>query len=87
MTWLRLGGEPMNGRDFVGGAAELVDRLHRDARIAHLDLRLDNFVVTEAGVCLVDFGSAVRIGETFNAGGLLDTCSRRCSRPRGSGGT
>ena len=73
MTWLRLGGEPMNGRDFVGGAAELVDRLHRDARIAHLDLRLDNFVVTEDGVCLVDFGSAVRIGETFNAGGLLDT--------------
>ena len=73
LSWLRLGGEPMGTRAFCIGAADLVERLHRRARIAHLDLRLDNFVVTEAGVCLVDFGSAVRIGETFDSGGMLDT--------------
>lgn len=72
MSWLRLGGAAMSGFDFVRGAAELVDRLHTDAKIAHLDLRLDNFVITDAGVCLVDFGSAVRLGERFDTGGLLD---------------
>jgi hypothetical protein len=37
----------------------------------HLDLRLDNFVITENGVGFVDFGSAVRVGEDFPESSLL----------------
>ena len=72
LNWLRLGGPGMSGLGFARGAVALADKLHRVARIAHLDLRLDNFVVTPGGVSLVDLGSAVRVGERFDAGGVLD---------------
>ncbi len=37
----------------------------------HLDLRLDNILVTPAGVSFVDFGSAIRIGEKFSGNPML----------------
>ena len=40
-------------------------------RVIHLDLRLDNFVITPQGVGFVDFGSAVRVGEAFPEASLL----------------
>ncbi|BAM03257.1 protein kinase family protein [Phycisphaera mikurensis] len=72
MSWLRLGGPPIGAVAFATGAVELVEKLHRVARIVHLDLRLDNFVITDSGVCLVDFGSGIRVGETFDSRGMLD---------------
>jgi serine/threonine protein kinase len=45
--------------------------LHDDVGIMHLDLRLDNVVITEQGVGFVDFGSAVRVGEEFPEASLL----------------
>jgi hypothetical protein len=39
----------------------------------HLDLRLDNFVVTPAGVGFVDFGSAVRVDENLKQSPLLSS--------------
>lgn len=65
MTWLREGGEPISATAFARQAAALLAALHRDARIVHLDLRLDNMVVTEHGVGFVDFGSACLIGEAI----------------------
>ncbi len=58
MTWLRDGGEPISPTAFTRQAAALLDALHHAAGIVHLDLRLDNMVVTEQGVGFVDFGSA-----------------------------
>ena len=37
----------------------------------HLDLRLDNFVVTPRGVGFVDFGSSARIGEDISQSPML----------------
>ncbi len=61
--WLRLGGEPMKPLRFAQRAANLVDALHQSAGMMHLDLRMDNFVITDNGVGLVDFGSAIRVKE------------------------
>jgi hypothetical protein len=41
--------------------------------VIHLDLRLDNMVVTPEGVGFVDFGSAVRVGEDISSNPLLAT--------------
>ena len=62
---------PLTQLDFAHQAAELLTALHDDAKVMHLDLRLDNFVITEHGVGFVDFGSAVRVGEAFAEASLL----------------
>ncbi len=73
MTWLRNGGAPLSQLEFARQSADLLRVLHEDARIMHLDLRLDNMVITREGVGFVDFGSAVRIGENIGQSPLLST--------------
>lgn len=73
MNWLRIGGPTVSQLEFARQATELLMILHEVATVIHLDLRLDNFVVTENGVCFVDFGSSVRIGENIGANPLLET--------------
>ncbi|MEM7577474.1 MAG: hypothetical protein AAF328_08365 [Planctomycetota bacterium] len=69
--WLRLGGDPVDPLSFATQAAELVQKLHDAANVVHLDLRLDNFVITENGVKCVDFGSALRRGEDISTSPVL----------------
>lgn len=69
--WLRLGGDPVDPLSFATQAAELVQALHDAANVVHLDLRLDNFVITENGVKAVDFGSALRRGEDISTSPVL----------------
>ena len=71
LNWLRNGGKPISQLEFARQSAELLTALHDKARVMHLDLRLDNFVVTPRGVGFVDFGSAVRVGENFPEASLL----------------
>lgn len=79
MKWLRnarptkgpRAGLPLSQLEFARQAAELLAALHDQAGIMHLDLRLDNVVITEEGVGFVDFGSAVRVGEEFPETSLL----------------
>ena len=77
MTWLRIGlppsHEPLTQVDFARQAAELLHVLHDVIGIIHLDLRLDNIVITERGVGFVDFGSSVRVGEDLTDSPLLTT--------------
>lgn len=73
MNWLRNGGRPISQLEFAQQSAELLEALHDRANVIHLDLRLDNFVVTEHGVGFVDFGSAVRVGENLHANPMLET--------------
>jgi hypothetical protein len=71
LTWLRNGGEPLSQFDFATQSADLLRALHDDVGVMHLDLRLDNFVITPAGVGFVDFGSAVRVDENLKQSPLL----------------
>ena len=82
MNWLRNGrparegsattaGAPLTQLAFARQAAELLAALHDHAGIMHLDLRLDNVVITPRGVGFVDFSSAVRIGENLAESPLL----------------
>ena len=81
MSWLRNArpiapgwkghGMPLSQLEFARQAAELLTALHDDVGVMHLDLRLDNVVITEHGVGFVDFGSAVRVGEDFPEETLL----------------
>ncbi len=71
MNWMRTGGPVLSQLEFARQAAEMLCALHDQARIIHLDLRLDNFVLTEAGVGFCDFGSAVRIGEDLDQSPML----------------
>ena len=80
MNWLRNAmpiprggreGHALSQLEFARQAAELLAALHDDVGIIHLDLRLDNVVITEQGVSFVDFGSAVRVGEEFPEASLL----------------
>ncbi len=85
LNWLRNGravvkgrgggggdfGRPLTQLEFARQSAELLAALHDEVRIMHLDLRLDNVVITEHGVGFVDFGSAVRVGEDFQESSLL----------------
>ena len=71
MSWLRRSTRPLRQIDFAIQAAELLDRIHEYARIIHLDLRLDNMVITPQGVGFVDFGSAARIGEDMMQNPML----------------
>lgn len=71
MNWLRVDGTPMSQLTFAIQSADLLRVLHDVAGIMHLDLRLDNYVITPDGVGFVDFGSAVRIGEDLEESPLL----------------
>jgi hypothetical protein len=73
LSWLRNGGEPLSQTEFALQSADLLRALHDDAGIMHLDLRLDNFVITPAGVGFVDFGSAVRVDENLKQSPLLSS--------------
>lgn len=73
LEWLRLGCNTLSQIEFARQGAEMLTALHEKVRVMHLDLRLDNFVVTERGVGVVDFGSAVRVGEDFGGNRMLKT--------------
>jgi hypothetical protein len=73
MKWLRNGGEPLPHMEFARQSADLLRVIHDIARVIHLDLRLDNFVITEEGVGFVDFGSAVRVNEDLSRNPLLSS--------------
>jgi hypothetical protein len=74
MTWLRQGtARPLSQIEFARQAAELLNVIHDTVGIIHLDLRLDNVVITPAGVCFVDFGSSVRVGENIQGNPMLST--------------
>ena len=73
MNWLRNGGRTLSQLEFARQSAELLHVLHDTVGVIHLDLRLDNIVITERGVGFVDFGSAVRIGENLAENPLLHT--------------
>ena len=73
MKWVRVGGEPIKQLDFAIQAAKLLQALHEQANIMHLDLRMDNMVITPEGVGFVDFGSACRIGEQVEQSPMLGT--------------
>ena len=61
----------MSHLEFARQSMDLMRILHTTVRLIHMDLRLDNFVVTEEGVGFVDFGSAARVGENFEVNPLL----------------
>jgi tRNA A-37 threonylcarbamoyl transferase component Bud32 len=71
MNWLRnslpKGGKPLTQLQFARQSTELLAALHDGARVIHLDLRLDNIVITEHGVGFVDFGSSTRVAEDLSA--------------------
>lgn len=71
MNWLRTGGPRLSQIQFAHQSAKLLSVLHNRAKVMHLDLRLDNFVLTPRGVGFVDFGSAARIGEDIQQSPLL----------------
>lgn len=73
MNWLRNGGEPISQLEFARQSAELLMALHDIAAVIHLDLRLDNMVLTPNGVGFVDFGSSVRVDENIGGNPLLNT--------------
>jgi len=73
MNWLRNGGEPLSHMEFARQSADLLRVLHDIPRIIHLDLRLDNMVITPHGVGFVDFGSAVRENEDLSRNPLLQS--------------
>ncbi|MEM9913422.1 MAG: hypothetical protein AAF911_00505 [Planctomycetota bacterium] len=73
MSWLRLGGEPLSHMEFSQQAAELLSVLHDKVGVIHLDLRLDNMVISEGRVCFLDFGSSVRVGEDIHQSPLLSS--------------
>jgi hypothetical protein len=72
LSWLRNGGEPLSQLEFARQSADLLRVLHDQIGVMHLDLRLDNFVITPKGVGFVDFGSAVRADENLKESPLLN---------------
>lgn len=76
MNWLRArtpGDQPLTQLEFARQAVDLLRVMHDTVGVIHLDLRLDNIVITQAGVGFVDFGSAVRQGEDIHGNPLLAT--------------
>ena len=71
MTWLRNGGRPLPQMEFARQAADLLRVLHDIGHVMHLDLRLDNMVITPDGVGFVDFGSSVKDDEDLSQNPLL----------------
>ncbi|MEM1210944.1 MAG: hypothetical protein AAGI68_01470 [Planctomycetota bacterium] len=80
MTWLRVGGPPLTHTGFALSACELLHAVHQHAHVVHLDLRLDNMVITPDGVGFVDFGSAIKVGECFKRAPMLATLFREMLR-------
>ena len=66
-------GRALTQLEFARQSAELLHALHDVVGVIHLDLRLDNFVITRHGVGFVDFGSAVRLDERFPEASLLSS--------------
>lgn len=72
MSWLRMGTpRPLTQLEFAKQAFDLLQVVHERVGVIHLDLRLDNIVITDHGVGFVDFGSAVRVGENIQGNPLL----------------
>lgn len=71
MNWLRNGSRPISQLEFARQSADLLHIIHDEVGVIHLDLRLDNFVITDTGVGFVDFGSSVRVGEDLRENPLL----------------
>lgn len=71
LNWLRKTHEPISQLEFAIQSARLLQHLHERAHIIHLDLRLDNIVISKHGVGFVDYGSAVRIDENIASSALL----------------
>ena len=72
-TWLRNGGRPLSHIEFARQGAELLHVLHERIGIIHLDLRMDNMVISQGQVGFVDFGSAVRDNENIHGNAVLST--------------
>ena len=62
----------MTQAQFAASSMELLAALHDDAKIMHLDLRLDNMVITEDGVGFVDFGTSAQINEDLTKRPVLN---------------
>ncbi len=73
MSWMRLGCRSISLLDFARQAATVLHALHHHAGMLHLDLRLENLVITDQGVCAIDFGSSVLAGEDLAQSKLLHT--------------
>lgn len=73
LNWMRLGGKPMSQIEFAMQSADLLRTLHDQGGMIHLDLRLDNIIISEGQVGFVDFGSAVRVGEDLTESPMLTT--------------
>ena len=71
MTWLRNGGPRLKQMEFAHQAADLLRVTHDVARVIHLDLRMDNMVITPEGVGFIDFGSASRVDEDLSRNPIL----------------
>jgi hypothetical protein len=71
VNWLRNGGKPISQLDFAIQSAELLHAVHARAGVAHLDLRLDNMVITPEGVGFIDFGNSVHDDEDIAASPTL----------------
>ncbi len=72
LNWLRKAHQPLSQLEFAIQSAQLLKHLHQLAQIIHLDLRLDNFVISRHGVGFVDYGSAVRVDEKIGDSALLN---------------
>jgi tRNA A-37 threonylcarbamoyl transferase component Bud32 len=73
MSWLRNSGRPISQMEFARQSADLLRVIHDVAHVIHLDLRMDNMVITDEGVGFVDFGSAVREDEDLQQSPLLSS--------------
>ncbi|MDP9172494.1 MAG: hypothetical protein M3O30_01330 [Planctomycetota bacterium] len=80
LNWLRNGGKPLTQLEFAHQSADLLRVLHDKVGVMHLDLRLDNFVITSEGVGFVDFGSAVRVNENLKESPLLSSMFQELMR-------
>ena len=72
MNWLRNGGRRLSQLEFAMQAADLLQAVHDSAGVLHLDLRLDNMVITDHGVGFIDFGSSMRVTENLATNPMLD---------------
>ena len=71
VNWLRNGGRKISQLEFAIQSAELLSAVHAKAGIAHLDLRLDNMVITPDGVGFIDFGNSVHDDEDLTTNSAL----------------
>lgn len=72
VNWLRNGGKSLSQLDFALQSAELLHAVHDKAGVAHLDLRLDNMVITHEGVGFIDFGNSVHDDEDIDGSSSLN---------------